>query len=232
MINMEEITLLNDISYELSQKVVADRLQLNENFRSSSDFKNAYMEALKLIHPRAVYGLGMVKEKNKNIVIIENQKFSSQILRKNLESVEIVFPFLITLGRELETNTKNVSRVTQQFYMDFIGDIVLQQCIAYLERHLKKKFSYKHISSMSPGSLKDWPIDQQVPLFSLFGHIADDFGVSLTSSLLMSPRKSISGIAFSTTIPFISCQLCLRNRCPGRRAAYNADKCKEYGLDA
>ena len=231
MSSMEQITLINDISYELSQKIVADRLQLQENFRSSSDFKNAYIEALKLIHPRAIYGLGTVKEKNEKIVIIENQNFSSRVLCKNLESVEIVFPFLITLGRELENNTKKVSRVTQQFYMDFIGDIILQQSIAYLEQHLKKKFSHKYVSSMSPGSLKDWPIDQQVPLFSLFGHIADDFGVSLTSSLLMSPRKSISGIAFPTTAPFISCQLCLRNRCPGRRAKYNVNKCKEYGLN-
>lgn len=228
---MEEITLINDVSYVVSEKLVADRLQLQESFRSSSDFKNAYIEALKLIHPRAIYGLGTVKEKKESVVKIESQKFSSRVLRKNLESVEIVFPFLITLGSDLENNTKKVSRVTQQFYMDFIGDIVLQQSIAYLEQHLKKKFSHKYISSMSPGSLKDWPIDQQIPLFSLFGHIADEFGVSLTSSLLMAPRKSISGIAFPTAAPFISCQLCLRDRCPGRRAKYNENKCKEYGLN-
>lgn len=228
---MEKITLINSISYEINQKIVADRLHLNENLRTSSDFKIAYTEALRLINPRAIYGQGTVREKDGYIVIIDDQKFSSRVLSKNLELVEIVFPFLITLGRELEDHTKKLSRVTQQFYMDFIGDIILQQSIVYLERHLKKKHSYKYVSSMSPGSLKDWPIDEQIPLFSLFGHISDEFGVRLTSSLLMSPRKSISGIAFPTMTPFITCQLCLRNQCPGRRAKYNPNKCKDYGLD-
>jgi hypothetical protein len=227
---MKGVTFLDKISYNLTKKIVANRLKLKENFRSSPDFIKAYEQTLNLIHPRAVYGLSEVKDINNESVKIDDQIFNSRVLSINLESVEHVYPFIISLGNELEIAERKIERVTQQFYMDFMGDIVLQQAIIYLEKHLKKKFSHKYVSSMSPGSLKDWPISQQVPLFSLFGRIANDFGVTLTSSLLMNPKKSISGIAFPTKIPFISCQLCLRKMCPGRRAKYDINRCKEYGL--
>jgi len=46
----------------------------------------------------------------------------------------------------------------------------------------------------------------------------------------MIPRKSSSGIYFPTEIPFFACQLCLKEDCPSRKAAYDANKAKEYGV--
>jgi hypothetical protein len=40
-------------------------------------------------------------------------------------------------------------------------------------------------------------------------------------SLMMDPVQSISGIIFPTETSFESCQLCPRENCPGRRAAYD-----------
>jgi hypothetical protein len=74
---------------------------------------------------------------------------------------------------------------------------------------------------MNPGSLADWPIGQQVPLFSLLGDTERAVGVRLSSSLLMIPRKSVSGFQFPSEETFASCQLCPRSVCPNRRAPYD-----------
>jgi hypothetical protein len=74
---------------------------------------------------------------------------------------------------------------------------------------------------MSPGSLPDWPIQAQRPLFRLFGDAAESLGVQLTDSMLMIPSKSVSGICFPTEQTFASCQLCPRERCPSRQAKYD-----------
>jgi hypothetical protein len=81
---------------------------------------------------------------------------------------------------------------------------------------------------MSPGSLADWPITQQEELFSIFGNVEDLIGVKLTESFLMVPLKSVSGIYFPTEIEFVSCQLCPREVCSGRRAPYDPDLAKKY----
>jgi hypothetical protein len=75
---------------------------------------------------------------------------------------------------------------------------------------------------MNPGSLQDWPLREQRPLFALIGAVDTRIGVRLTDSCLMTPRKSTSGIQFPTEESFASCQLCGREVCPNRRAPYDA----------
>lgn len=75
-------------------------------------------------------------------------------------------------------------------------------------------------STMAPGSLGDWPIQQQKPLFQLLGDTEAMIGVRLTESFLMLPSKSVSGIWFPTQTRFESCQLCPGQRCPNRRAPH------------
>jgi hypothetical protein len=87
------------------------------------------------------------------------------------------------------------------------------------------------LSTMNPGSLADWPLAQQRVLFALLGNTEAAIGVSLTPSLLMTPTKSVSGIAFPTEGSFASCQLCPRKACPNRRAPYDPGlKERKYGL--
>jgi hypothetical protein len=73
---------------------------------------------------------------------------------------------------------------------------------------------------MNPGSLPDWPLQEQRQLFALLGDTRAAIGVELTDSCLMLPIKSLSGLRFPTGENFENCQLCPRERCPGRRTAY------------
>ena len=77
---------------------------------------------------------------------------------------------------------------------------------------------------MNPGSgdVDIWPIEQQRELFSLFGDVKALIGVTLTDSFLMIPNKTVSGVFYPTEVDFVTCQLCHRERCPNRRAPFDA----------
>ena len=66
-----------------------------------------------------------------------------------------------------------------------------------------------------------WPIEQQRELFALLGDVEGLIGVRLTASFLMVPTKSVSGLRFASAAEFYSCQLCRREKCPGRRAPFD-----------
>jgi hypothetical protein len=74
---------------------------------------------------------------------------------------------------------------------------------------------------MTPGSIDDWPIQEQKPLFTILGGIEAAIGVRLRDSFMMEPRQSVSGIVFPTAIDFQTCMLCPRQKCPKRRAPYD-----------
>ena len=118
----------------------------------------------------------------------------------------------------------------ESYYLDVIGNAALNSARRHLKGHLKSTFAVEKISSMAPGSLADWPIEQQAPLFDMLGNVEAEIGVKLNDSLLMLPAKSISGIYFPTEISFFSCQLCPRERCESRKAKYSPRLAEEYGI--
>jgi len=223
--------VLENISIKLSPEKVIKGLRLNKERYSSSDIQELIETAESLIRPKACYEVAYISEKGKDKVKIDGVIFSSRVLRKNLDEVERVFPYIITIGKSLEDKASSSNDLLKQYYLETMGDMVLGLIEKHLEKHLKKHYGLKKLSSMSPGSLKDWPITEQKPLFSLFRAEKDQIGVKLTEHMLMIPRKSISGIYFPTEVTFLSCQLCTREQCPARSAPYDEELKKKYGLD-
>jgi hypothetical protein len=183
-----------------------------------------------LIKARAVYKVCYIEKKLEDAIRIDGISLTSKVLRKNLDNVGRVFPFVVTIGSKLEEEARASIDLIQQYYLDTIGDLALLTARNYLKDHLRSRYALDGMSYMSPGSLKDWAIENQRPLFSILGDVEASIGVRLNESLLMTPGKSLSGIYFPTEIPFYSCQLCLQKDCSSRRAVYNEKLSIEYGI--
>ncbi len=180
--------------------------------------------------PKAAYKLCYIDEKSDDAVVVEGLQLKSNVLRKNLDPVERLFPYVVTLGSGLEEAVKEIDDPLAKYYLDVIGNVALNAVRKQLHNHLCKKFVLKKISFMSPGSLQEWPIEEQGQLFELLADVEGAIGVRLTPSFLMIPTKSVSGIYFQTKVSFFNCQLCQRGKCPGRKARYDENLAREYGI--
>jgi hypothetical protein len=223
--------ILDSIPIHLDREEVKRQLRLDTKGGYSSDVRDLVGIAESLIHAKAVYEVSYIGQRGEDIVEVNGVTFTSRVLRVNLDKVERVFPFVITIGKALEDRATSCNDLLRQFYLETMGDMALRSGRQYLEKYLKRHFGLGQLSRMSPGSLRDWPVTEQKPLFSLFGNVEELIGVTLTESMLMIPRKSISGIFFPTEVMFFSCQLCPRKGCPARKAPYDEALRKKYGLD-
>jgi hypothetical protein len=195
------------------------------------DLAELVREAECLLRPEAAFKVAYIEKPEEDVVRIEGVSFSSRVLRRNLDSVERVFPYIITIGIDLEKHAGECGDPLKQYYLESLADMALGIAARGLESRLKSRHGLPGLSSMSPGSLEDWPITEQKSLFSLFEDPTKPLGVRLTEHMLMVPRKSISGIFFPTEVGFQSCQLCPRKDCPGRRAAYDRELRGKYKLE-
>ena len=220
--------VLDNIPIKWDLEEVRKQLRLKEG--SSPEARELVEVAEPLIKAKAVYEISYIDQRGKNTVEVNGVTFSSRVLRVNLDKIERVFPYIITIGKALEDRASSSSDLLRQFYLEALGDMAVRSSRRYVEGYLKRYFGLGQLSRMSPGSLKDWPVTEQKPLFSLFGNVKDLIGVTLTESMLMIPRKSISGVFFPTEVKFFSCQLCPRKGCPARKAPYDEMLREKYGL--
>jgi hypothetical protein len=183
-----------------------------------------------VIAPVAAFRAAYVDEKCDDRVVVDTVAFTSRVLRRNLDIVSRVFPFVLTIGKAMDELIEASGDMLEKYLLDEIANLTLREARGRFENHLRSAFALEKISCMAPGSLEDWPIEQQKPLFSLLPEVETALGVRLTESFLMLPRKSVSGIYFPSEATFFSCQLCPRERCDNRKARYNEEKAREYGI--
>jgi hypothetical protein len=225
----EDIEILKNIPIRLDPDEIGKDLHM-EGSEHQERIRDLVNTARPLIDAVAACRTCYIDAKFADGVTIEGTRFKSRVLRRNLDQVERVFPYVITIGEALEMRAHSSGDLLEQYCLDGIGNIALVKAQGYLEETLRSRYALGGLSRMNPGSLKDWPIEEQKSLFSVLGDAGSSLGVRLTEGLLMIPRKSLSGICFPTEVPFFSCQLCPRSRCPGRKARYDGRLAREYGL--
>ena len=177
--------------------------------------------AEKVARPRAAFRDSFIDARSGDETVIDGVAFASRVLRVNLDSVHRVFPHVATCGIEIEAWSEGFSDPLERFAVDVIKEQAVRAALVHLESHLRAVNAIGAFSHMNPGSLPDWPLPQQQPLFRLLGDLEALIGVRLTESFLMLPTKTVSGIFFPTETSFQSCQLCPREECRGRRAPYD-----------
>jgi hypothetical protein len=220
---------LDNIRISLDMQEIKKALHM-EGQEDSSHIQALIKEVQPLIRARAVYRNCYLESKSEDAIVINGICFTSRVLRRHMDNVGRVFPFVVTIGSKLEEYARACKDFPKQYYLDTIGNIALITVRKYLEDHVRSKYALGCMSYMSPGSLKDWSLEGQRPLFSVLGDVKASIGVYLTETLLMIPTKSLSGIFFPTDIPFYSCQLCPRENCQSRKAKYSEKLAIEYGI--
>ncbi len=214
---------MDDIAFRPSLQELMKQLRVKEGTGYAHQLESLIDEAKAIACPRAMYRVAYVEGRAEASVLIDGMTFHSRVLRVNLDDVHRVFPFAVTAGNELHEWMQAQGDVLVRYYADVISETALRQASAALKDYLTRRYGLGRTSTMSPGSLEDWPIQEQRPLFDLLGDTEEAIGVRLTDSMLMIPSKSVSGIRFPVEKTFESCQLCRRERCPSRKAPYDEE---------
>ncbi len=216
------MNVLADIPFRLDEAVFLHLTCLP----SLSDMQGLLDRALPAVRPKAAYKVCCIDRRSTDKVEIEGRVFTSEVLAKNLEGLERVFPYVATCGTELNPLEDACVDLFTRYCLDVLKELALGAARAQLLEHLRLSYGATGLSSMNPGSgdARLWPLGQQRPLFDLLGNVEQAIGVRLTPSLLMQPNKSVSGILFPSEQHFESCQLCTREDCPRRRAPYQGQR--------
>ena len=217
-----EPVILDDIPFALDVDALMRRLHIAPDGATADEFRDLARRAQGIARPKAMYREAYVGARDDAGVIIEGIRFSSRVLRVNLENIYRIFAYVATCGRELHAWAESLDDMLYRFWAEEIKIVAVGAATRALNEHLAARYSPGRTATMPPGSLSDWPLREQRPLFALLGDPTAAIGVELTPSCLMVPNKSVSGIRFPTEERFESCQLCQNMDCPNRRAPYDA----------
>jgi hypothetical protein len=214
--------VLTKIPFELDADAVLRKLRVDPDSDDARPLLEALDAARPHFHPKALHDVRYIEAREGDSIDLGGVRLKSHVLSVNVKDAERVFPVIATCGTEIADHAAGATDIMVKYALDVAMEQALHAALSHVRATLDEWFALGQTSMMNPGSLDDWPMSQQAQLFALFGDVKDMIGVELTSSYLMIPLKSLSGIVFPTEIRFETCQLCPRENCPSRRAPYDA----------
>ena len=185
------------------------------------DVGRVLREATEIAEPVGLYA-PFAPELVDGEVLINGVRFGEPFVYSMLSGSHTVIPYVVTCGTEIDEWSKQFYDPFEQLVLDTFMEMILLKSRGVLQDKVKAEFydKSKNISSLNPGSLAEWPLTGQTPLFEALGGVTEDIGVVLTDALWMFPVKSVSGIFFQSDVAYENCQLCPRVDCLKRRAEY------------
>ncbi len=216
---------LTDIPFAFNTDQLFEQLRIKAGTDRAKAFEALIDEVQAIGKPKALYKVSFIEEKGADFVTMDGVRFTSPALRKNLDAVERVFPYIATCGTEMDDIEIEQGNMQKKMRIAFLKGHLLQTSMQYLGAHLVQQYKVSNVSSMNPGSgdTSVWPFEQQRDLFAMCGDVERFIGVRLTKTLVLVPEMSVAGIFFPTETNFESCQLCHRENCYLRRAPFDKE---------
>lgn len=200
---------------------------LGPKVKDQEDFQNLFKQSQKIARPKALYLDMKPDAEGEDLVLIQGEKFRSRVLSKNLFKSRLAFPFAATCGAELEEWAAALEGAEKLWAQAIMG-LGLFQAVRKLDEEIISRHGPGNVCMMNPGSLEDWPLSEQGPLFRLLGDTRESIGLELKPDFFMRPIMSASGIKFYADFKYENCLLCSKDPCPGRRAAYDPKAHEKY----
>jgi hypothetical protein len=218
----EHCEILREIPFDLDFARIKRWMHAHGDNRRYENLALGLIDQVKPVaRPKAVYGIYQVEEIVAKSLKIGGVEFAGSMLLVNLRAGMEVYPFVATCGQEVEMLPVEPKDLAGKYLLEVIKTALLITAVDFTKNHIMQRRKLDRLSVMNPGELESWPIEQQRPLFDLLGGLTAEIGVRLTPGLGMLPLKSRSGIYFPSEAGFENCQFCARQRCVGRRAAFD-----------
>ena len=176
--------------------------------------------------PAAIIKWASVDAIEGDLTTIEGVTFRSKVVADKLKDTPRVFLSAVTAGSGLEES----GLFEGEPFLDTFNSALFFHSSRYTIKYMKEKFGFDGSSMLNPGSLPDWPIQNNFALFDMIGNVGE-IGMSLNEAGYIKPWNSSSSIHFSGD-GYQNCSLCKKRKCPGRRAKFNREEyIRIFGVD-
>ena len=193
-----------------------------KNF-SGQSIIDACDEALLLLEVRGVWKIYDYDAENFIVKSTPNFKLVGKSITRHLADCEKVICMAVTVGEEIErevTRRFSVGNYVESVLLDAAATAAVEQAADSLEKAVAPQFlkeGFKFKSRFSPG-YGDWALENQKNFFDITG--ASEIGMTLSSALMLMPRKSVTaiiGLTKNKSDDVKSCATCDKINCPARR---------------
>jgi hypothetical protein len=191
------------------------------------DYDKAKKDLARLVEPKVGWNrFGVSRIEGEKLILSNGITLGGGPVGRVIQGAAEVVIGVCTVGSKIENAVRDhmkSNQLTRGYFLDLMAnwavDSVRNQFYSKIQSQIKEQEKYHTSIILWPG--QDWPLSDQTIIFDLLKNETEEIEVTLTSSLLMIPQKSVSflfGIGSDSMgmEDGIQCQICSNKKtCPG-----------------
>jgi len=186
--------IFTNFPYELSMDILNEKLNLRGRESMLEIVEPLFEMTGKIAKPKAIYFNAETTDKNEKSVTVDNETFESRLFGETAEKGDTVFPYIVTVGTELDDYAKTLTDSMDQFMIDEIMNLLVNIGKIFVANEVQKEAGWEKIQDYVPGNGEEWSTEEQTRLFHMFGDDTEKIGVSLGENAFVLPGRSTIGI--------------------------------------
>lgn len=183
-----------DYPYELNMEILNKELNLHNKESMLDIVEDLFTEMQKITRPKAIYFQARITDKNETSVHVDEVLFESQLFGGYVENGETVFPYIVTVGTELDEYAKTLTDSMDMFMIDEMMNLLVNIGKVFVFKQVMKETGWAAVQDYVPGNGEDWSTEEQTRLFNMFGEDTQKIGVTLGKHAFVLPGRSTIGI--------------------------------------
>lgn len=226
-----DIVSFRELPVLLDEDTLWKRLRVKEDSDETEKVRRIIEQAQNAAHPRGMVRECRIEDRYPGGVTIEGEHFNSRLLRWQFDDIDVVHPFVLTVGDELEELKPPDEELLERFWWDEVKTAIMRGAHIAMQKRMAKQFGTpESMAFLSPGSgdVGLWSVEDVALIFRLLGDVEGGIGVRLTRSCCMIPRHTISGLHYPRTSDFVTCKVCRQSHCPDRLAPFNRSLWEQF----
>lgn len=169
-------------------------LHLRGNEAMLNILEAIYKMVEKITRPKAIYFEARITEKMDESVKINGVPFESQLLRGYVNQGDPVFPYIVTVGTELDDYAKTLKDPMKLFMIDEVMNLLVNTGKVFVADRVKEATGWQSVQDYVPGNGEEWSTVEQKRLFDLFASETAKIGVTLGDNYFVLPGRSTIGV--------------------------------------
>jgi hypothetical protein len=111
---------LTDVPFTFNIDQFAEQLRIKPGTDHAKAFEELVKKVQAIAKPKALYKAAFIDEKGEDSVTLDGVRFTSRVLRKNLDAVERVFPYIATCGTEVDNIAIEQGDLQKKMWLAFL----------------------------------------------------------------------------------------------------------------
>ncbi|MDK2905760.1 MAG: hypothetical protein PWR12_1836 [Eubacteriaceae bacterium] len=186
--------IFEEFPFSYDMESLDRELHLRGNEAMLDILEELYEGVEKITKPKAIYFEAKITEKKDDYVKVDDVMFASKLLHGYVAEGDIVYPYIVTAGTEIDEFYQGLKDSMELFLIDEVMNLLVNTGKGFVADAVKKESGWQQTQDYVPGNGEEWSTEEQSRLFEMFKGETKKIGVTLGDNFFVLPGRSTIGI--------------------------------------